>query len=495
MFPENFLWGGAVAANQCEGAWNQDGKGVSIADVCTAGSKTTKRRITRGVMEGESYPSHEGIDFYGNFKEDIALLAEMGFRVFRFSIAWTRIFPTGEENEPNEKGLAFYDQVIDECLKYGITPLVTISHYEMPYELTKKYNGWSSRRLIDLYLRFCETIFRRYKGKVKYWLTFNEINGAVGKMGQYLSLGILNEGTVYLRGQVDDPQRRLQALHHQFVASARAVCLAHEIDSENKVGCMQIFATMYPLTCNPKDVLECQKMNHIKNWFCSDVQVRGKYPGYIKRYFEEMGIKLFVEDEDMEVLRQGCVDFYTFSYYMSGCATTDKEKEAAEGNLIGGVSNPYLKASAWGWQIDPDGLRYSLNEIYDRYQIPIMVVENGLGAYDRLETDGSIHDSYRIDYLREHIKAMDEAVRDGVELIGYTAWGCIDLISASTGEMAKRYGFVYVDKNDDGTGTGKRIRKDSFWWYKHVIESNGDELDELGNEHEVSRQRRILRKR
>lgn len=475
-FKKDFLWGGAVAVNQCEGAWNVDGKGISCADICTGGTHTRPKRITPVLEEGTFYPSHEAIDFYHHYKEDIALFAEMGFKVFRFSVNWTRIFPTGEEKEPNEKGLEFYDRVIDECRKYQIEPLITLSHYEVPFALTQKYNGWASRELIDLFIRYCEVLFRRYKEKVKYWLTFNEINSATGKFGGFLSQGILNEGTKDFMHQVDIPQLRFQGLHHQFVASAKAVKLAHEIDPEYRVGCMQLFATMYPLTCNPKDVLACQEFNQVKNWFCGDVQVRGRYPGYILRYFKEQGMKSEMQEGDAETLREGCVDFYTISYYMSGCISAEPSKKAAEGNLIGGVENPYLKSSDWGWQIDLEGLRYTLNEIYDRYQIPVMVVENGLGAFDKKEEDGSIQDDYRIDYLRRHIEEMREAVKDGVDLMGYTPWGCIDLVSASTGEMAKRYGFIYVEKYDDGTGDLSRRKKKSFDWYKKVIESNGEIL-------------------
>ena len=475
-FKKDFLWGGAVAANQCEGAWNVDGKGISCADICTGGTHTRPKRITPVLEEGTFYPSHEAIDFYHHYKEDIALFAEMGFKVFRFSVNWTRIFPTGEEKEPNEKGLEFYDRVIDECREYQIEPLITLSHYEVPFALTQKYNGWASRELIDLFIRYCEVLFRRYKEKVKYWLTFNEINSATGKFGGFLSQGILNEGTKDFMHQVDIPQLRFQGLHHQFVASAKAVKLAHEIDPEYRVGCMQLFATMYPLTCNPKDVLACQEFNQVKNWFCGDIQVRGRYPGYILRYFKEQGMKSEMQEGDAETLREGCVDFYTISYYMSGCISAEPGKKAAEGNLIGGVENPYLKSSDWGWQIDPEGLRYTLNEIYDRYQIPVMVVENGLGAFDKKEEDGSIQDDYRIDYLRRHIEEMREAVEDGVDLMGYTPWGCIDLVSASTGEMAKRYGFIYVEKYDDGTGDLSRRKKKSFDWYKKVIESNGEIL-------------------
>lgn len=480
-FPKNFLWGGATAANQCEGAWDVDGKGVSISDICTGGKFGQSKMITPVLQEGTFYPSREAIDHYHRFKEDIALFAEMGFKVYRFSIAWTRIFPNGDEKEPNEAGLKHYEEVIDECLKYGIEPLITISHYEVPFGLTKKCNSWVSREMIDYFLNYCRAIFTRYKGKVKYWLTFNEINSATGAVGALLNQGILNdlENPTAFMEQPDIPQQRYQGLHHMFVASALAVQMGHEIDPNYKIGCMNIYSASYPYTCNPDDVLKNQEYNHINNYFCSDVQCRGAYPNYMNRFFRENNITIQMEPGDEEILKRGTVDFYTFSYYMSSCQSADPNRESGAGNLIGGVPNPYLKASEWGWQIDPKGLRYSLNEIYDRYQLPIMVVENGLGAKDVREADGSVHDSYRIDYLRQHIEQMGEAIEDGVDLIGYTPWGCIDLVSASTGEYAKRYGFIYVDKNDDGTGTGERSRKDSFYWYQKVIQTNGADLADI----------------
>ena len=479
MFRDDFLWGGAVAAHQCEGAWQEGGKGISCTDVETAGDNVTgaPRRLTDGVLPGEDYPNHVGVDFYHHYKEDIALLAEMGFKAFRTSIAWTRIFPRGDEETPNEEGLKFYEELIDECRKYNIEPLITISHYEVPFNLTKKWNAWADRRMINCYLNFCKAIFTRYKGKVKYWLTFNEINSATTPMGGFLSQGILNEiKTMAFMEQVDNPQNRFQGLHHQFVASALAVKMAHEIDPNYQVGCMQIMATSYGLTCDPHDQIVNQEKNHLMNWFCSDVQCRGAYPNYIKRYFKENNINIVMEDGDEEILKAGPVDFYTCSYYMSNCQTADKSKEAGSGNILGGVSNPYLKASDWGWQIDPIGLRYSLNEIWDRYQKPIFVVENGLGAYDKIDEDGKVRDDYRIDYLRSHIEQMHEAVLDGVDLRGYTPWGCIDLVSASTGEMAKRYGFIFVERYDDGTGDFSRRRKESFYWYQKVIKTNGEDL-------------------
>lgn len=476
-FRNDFLWGGATAANQFEGAWDADGKGPSTSDMCTNGSPEQPKRITRQWEEGTLYPSREASDFYHHFKEDIALMAEMGFKTFRLSIAWTRIFPTGMEDKPNEAGLAFYDRVFDECRKYGIEPLVTISHYEMPYALVEKCNGWEGRECIGYFMRYCETIFERYQEKVKYWLTFNEINAGTMPMGNVMSLGTVKGYTGTILDFPDNPQIRFQALHHQFVASAMAVKLAHEKYPQFKMGNMICFITMYPLTCNPDDLLKAQQEMQMKNWFCSDVQVRGAYPFYAERYFEENGIRIRMEDGDLELLKEGCVDFYTFSYYMSNCVSEAPGAEIGQGNLTGGLKNPYLKASDWGWQIDPQGLRYTLNEIYARYEIPMMVVENGLGARDEVTEDGSIHDTYRIDYLRQHIGQMKEAVKDGVELWGYTPWGCIDLVSASTGEMEKRYGLIYVDKHDDGTGTLKRRKKQSFGWYQKVIASNGEDLE------------------
>lgn len=476
VFKSDFLWGGAVAANQIEGAWNTDGKGPSVADMCTNGSHTEPKKLTTATRVEYFYPSHEASDFYHHYEEDIMLLAEMGFKVFRLSIAWSRIFPTGMETVPNEAGLAFYDRVFDACHAHGIEPLVTISHYEMPYALVEKLNGWADRRCIDFFLRYCKVIFERYQDKVQYWLTFNEINTGTQRMGAILSLGTCQgyEGPV---NQIpDDPQTRFQALHHQFVASAMAVKYAHEHYPRFKLGNMICFITMYPSSCNPADLLACQREMNVMNWFSSDVMVRGEYPSYMNRWFEEKGVTIRKEPGDNEILKTGTVDFYTFSYYMSNCISADMSGAKTAGNMLGGLKNPYLEASDWGWQIDPDGLRYTLNEIYSRYRIPLMVVENGLGAYDKLEEDGSIRDDYRIDYLKKHIEAMREAVKDGVDLMGYTTWGCIDLVSASTGEMAKRYGFIYVDKYDDGTGDLSRRRKKSFSWYKNVIATNGEKL-------------------
>ena len=476
-FNDKFLWGGSTAANQFEGGWNEDGRGPSIADMMSNGSLHDARKITRVLDENLYYPNHKASDFYHHYKEDIALLAEMGFKSFRMSISWSRIYPTGEEETPNEKGLEFYDKVFDELNKYGIEPIVTLSHYENPFYLTEKYNGWVSRHLVDLFEKYCNTVFTRYKDKVKYWLTFNEINAGVYAFGGYMGLGILNEGTTSTFNQIDIPSLRFQALHHQFVASAKAVILGHKINPEFKIGCMVALTANYAYSSNPLDQIKNQQSWEYCNYYCGDVQVRGEYPYFAKRIWKENNVNLVMEEGDLEILKEGTVDFFSFSYYMSNCVSTDDTLLKTAGNLFGGVKNPYLKANDWGWQIDPSGLRFTLNELYSRYQIPLMIVENGIGAIDKLEDGNKIHDPYRIEYLREHIKAMDDAVNvDGVDLIGYNPWGCIDLVSAGSGEMKKRYGFVYVDADDYGNGTFNRYKKDSFYWYKKVIASNGEDL-------------------
>lgn len=463
IFPENFLWGGAVAANQCEGAFNVDNKGLSVQDVAP-----------RGIKGGPtSEPTKDnmkliGIDFYHRYKEDIKLLAEMGFKVFRLSIAWSRIFPMGDEKEANEKGLQFYDDVFDECLKYGIQPIVTLSHYETPLHLSKAYDGWKSRKMIGFFNNYTRTVFERYKDKVKYWLTFNEINSITH--APFLS------GGIYTPLEELSKQEIYQAIHHELVASAEAVKACHEIIPDAKIGCMILGMPVYPMTPSPEDVFETLNKER-ENFFFTDIQVRGYYPSYSKRFFKENNIKLDITEEDIEILKN-TVDFISFSYYMSICETSDKSVELGEGNIIGGVPNPYLEASEWGWQIDPKGLRYYLNILYDRYQKPLFIVENGLGAVDELiELENgrkTVLDDYRISYLRDHLLQVAEAIEDGVDLMGYTSWGCIDLVSFTTAQLKKRYGFIYVDRHDDGTGTLERYKKKSFYWYKKVISSNGD---------------------
>lgn len=464
-FPEGFLWGGAVAANQCEGAYDEDGKGLSTQDV-------TPRGIKGPATKGPTPDNMKlvGIDFYHRYKEDVKLFAEMGFKVFRTSIAWSRIFPRGDEEQPNEKGLQFYDDLFDECLKYGMEPLVTISHYETPLHLALEYDGWVNRKLIGFYENYVRTLFGRYKDKVKYWLTFNEINSVLHEP--------LMSGGIYTDKSHLSQQDLYQAVHHELVASALATKIAHEMMPLAKVGCMILSMPVYPLTPAPDDVIASMEADH-RNDFFGDVHVRGAYPGYMKRYFRENNINITMEDGDEELLKN-TVDFVSFSYYMSICETADPAVEKGPGNILGGVPNPYLKTSEWGWQIDPKGLRYVLNRFYDRYQKPLFIVENGLGAVDQLVTgqDGelTVEDDYRIQYLNDHLIQVREAIEDGVEVMGYTTWGCIDLVSASTAELKKRYGFIYVDRNDDGTGTLNRYKKKSFAWYRDVIQSNGASL-------------------
>ena len=480
-FPKNFLWGGAIAANQAEGAWNIDGKGMSVADVAMykpeldvtnykGHMEVTVDSVQKAMADASDkwYPKRRGIDFYHRFKEDLALFAEMGFKTLRISIAWSRIFPTGEEEIPNEKGLQFYDELFKEMKRLNIEPLVTLSHYEMPLHLSVKYNGWADRKVIDDFVRFSKVCFDRYKDYVKYWLTFNEIDSIFRH--PFTTAGIIpekcpegkEEATIY------------QALHHQFVASAIVTKDCHEKIPGSQVGCMITKLTTYPLTCAPLDVELTLKKN-LKSYFYSDVQVFGEYPRLIEKELLNEGITIEMAEQDREILKENTVDFVSFSYYMSMTESADPNAERTPGNTVLGVKNPYLPATDWGWQIDPIGLKTSLIELYDRYRKPLMIVENGMGAKDTVE-DGEIHDSYRIDYFKAHFEQMKEAVEEGVDLIGYTSWGAIDIISASTSQISKRYGFIYVDLDDEGNGTLNRLKKDSFYWYKDVIESNGDNL-------------------
>ena len=464
-FPKDFLWGGATAANQCEGAYQEDGKGLSTADVMCLGAHGVKRKITKQIEENEYYPSHKAIDFYHHYKEDIALFAEMGFRVYRMSINWTRIFPNGDEEQPNEKGLAFYDRIIDELEKYHIETLITISHFETPLAL-QKYGSWANRIVVKHYLRFAEILFKRYKGRVHYWLTFNEINCMSTQ--PWVSGGI----------ESDDESIRMTAAYHQLLASAKAVIMAHHIDSENKVGMMYAGHFAYPNSCNPNDVIATMDFMHKMLFYC-DVQCRGYYPAYKKQELQRLNIKLPIMQGDLDDLKNGTVDFVSYSYYCTH-VTGEKTKGIMKGmnGLDTGYKNQFLPKSDWGWTIDPQGLRYSLNLLYDRYQLPVMIVENGLGAIDQLEK-GEVHDDYRISYLKAHLKELEKAIMlDGVDVMGYTMWGPIDLIAASTGEMKKRYGFIYVDVDDYGNGTYQRYKKDSFYWYQKVIQTNGEYIHE-----------------
>ncbi|MGL4990843.1 MAG: 6-phospho-beta-glucosidase [Sarcina sp.] len=469
-FKKEFLWGGALAANQCEGAYLEGGKGLTNVDLCPIGEE--RYNILLGNIKkleldtNKFYPSHDGIDFYHTFKEDIKLFAEMGFKCLRVSIAWARIFPNGDDKNPNEEGLKFYDELFDEMIKYEIKPIVTIVHFDIPVELIKKYGGWKNRKTIDFYVKYTKTIFNRYKDKVKYWMTFNEIN--ILLHAPFMGAGILFDENE------NKENTKYQAAHHQLVASALATKELREVCDDAMIGCMLAAGATYPYTCNPLDVQKSIEKAR-ENYMFIDVQSKGEYPGYAKRFFRENNIKIEMKKDDLNILKNYTVDYIGFSYYSSRCASID-EISLTNGNVFESVKNPYLKESQWGWQIDPVGLRITCNELYDRYRKPLFIVENGLGAIDKIEEDGSINDDYRINYLKEHIIQMKEAVLDGVDLLGYTPWGCIDLVSASTGEMKKRYGFIYVDRNNDGSGTLERRKKKSFNWYKKVIESNGKNI-------------------
>lgn len=480
-FSDDFLWGGATAANQIEGAYLEGGKGLSTSDFAAYKDPYEKGKVNNFTFDVSSaeltrykeqpdefdFPKRRGIDFYHRYEEDIALFAEMGFKVFRLSISWARIFPTGLEDKPNEEGLAFYDNVFDECAKYGIEPLVTMSHYEMPITLTEKYNGWMSRELVPLFEKYVRAILERYKNKVKYWITFNEMN---------MNLNSLYTGAGILEDLVDHKlQAAYQASHHQFIASALTVKAAKEIIPNVQIGCMINQIEAYAKTTKPEDQLQAVKSNQL-NMFYPDVQARGEYPTYMVKYFADNDIKLDIEEQDEQILKEGIVDFVAISYYMSHVAEAREDAAELAGTFDSPIKNEHLELSQWDWPIDPMGLRISLIKLYDRYQKPLFVCENGLGARDTLTPDGEIHDDYRIDYLKQHIEQMKEAVKEGVDLMGYTPWGCIDLISCGTSQMSKRYGLIYVDQDDRGNGTLNRYKKDSFYWYKKVIATNGEDL-------------------
>lgn len=483
-FPKDFLWGGAIAANQCEGAWNVDGKGLSVADVAKFKPNIDKKDyvsqwhvspadIEEGMATDDEifYPKRHGIDFYHHYEEDIALFAEMGMKTLRLSIAWTRIFPKGIEEEPNEAGLAFYDKVFKALKKHGIEPIVTLSHYEMPLYLVNHYDGWVAREVVDFFVKFAKVCLERYGKYVKYWLTFNEIDSVFRH--PYTTVGVVEEKYA---NKKEAEIAIYQALHHQFVASSLATKFAHQLIPGSQVGCMLTRTLAYPNTCNPDDVILAQRHNR-ENFFYADVQVFGEYPKFMDVYFEKAGIQIEKLVGDDEILKQHTVDFVSFSYYMSMVKSVDEAKMVkVGGNLITSAKNPYLGMTDWGWQIDPKGLRIALIDLYDRYRLPLFVVESGVGAYDTFEDDGSIHDDYRIAYFRSHFEQMNLACKEGVKLLGYTSWGCIDIVSASTSQMSKRYGFIYVDLDDYGKGSYQRYRKDSFYWYQKAIASNGADL-------------------
>lgn len=482
-FPEGFLWGGATAANQVEGAWDVDGKGMTIEDCLpyrevgvadfTKQFEFTSKDLAEALKAGPeaNYPKRRGIDFYHHYKEDIKLMAEMGFKVFRMSISWSRIFSDPRDEKPNEKGIAFYEDMFKECKKYGIEPLVTLSHYDPPLVLATEYRGWHSKEVIDLFMKYAKVCFERFGKYAKYWLTFNEVDAM---LRHPVTSGALVEDRF---DDIDFEQVMYQAMHNQMIASAQSVKLGHELMPGSQIGCMMTKLCFYPFTCKPEDNLaNQQRMRSIYRYV--DIQVFGEYPLFLKKEIENKGFSIDMDEQDEQILKDGTVDFVSFSYYMTSCMAADTEGlDMAPGNTVNGVKNPYLPSSEWGWQTDPTGLRISLVELYDRYRKPLFIVENGLGERDVLSEDGKIHDPYRNEYLKDHVKAMSDAINeDGVDLIGYTWWGCIDLVSESTRQISKRYGFIYVDLDDYGNGSYKRYKKDSFDYYKQVIESNGQNL-------------------
>ena len=471
-FKNNFLWGGAVAAHQLEGGYQEGNKGLSIADFMTLGSHEHPRELTDTIKSDKYYPNHMGNDFYHHYKEDIKLMADMGFKAFRTSIAWTRIFPNGDEEAPNEAGLEFYDKVFDELLKYNIQPVVTLSHFEMPIHLVKEYGGWSNRKLIKFFRRFAEVCFDRYHDKVKYWMTFNEINNQTNYESD---ISVYENSGIKFKSSDDKQKMMYQAAHYELVASAQAVQVGHSIDPSLQIGCMLAFCPIYPASSKPEDVLFAQRAMDSRLYF-GDVHVNGEYPKWLTAYFDKKNYNLDITDNDLKILKNCTVDYVAFSYYMSFTAKYSDHLDYREESDL--VDNPFIKTNDWGWAIDPVGLRYAMDWMTTRWHKPLFIVENGLGAYDKMTEDHQIHDDYRIQYLRDHIEQMKKAVTDdGVDLIGYLPWGCIDLVSASTGEMKKRYGFIYVDEDDYGKCSLKRYPKDSFYWYKKVIASNGKDLD------------------
>lgn len=469
MFTKGFLWGGAIAANQAEGAWNEDGKGPSIVDITRNGIGVSSS-VDEKIHANKYYPSHEAIDFYHRYEEDMELMAEMGLKCFRTSIAWTRIFPTGEEESPNEKGLEFYDKLFDSMIKKGIEPIVTISHYETPLYLVEKYNGWEHKKMISLFEKYCKVIFKRYKDKVKYWLTFNEMNGI-----HRIPYGA---GAIKLKGNVNEQLNMIyQASHNMFVANALANKWCKEMIPKAKMGIMLALSGVYPFTCKPEDVLGSYQLRR-RSLLYSDVMLKGKYPAYFERIYKEKNLSLDITKEELEVIEKYPSDFLSFSYYRTN-TYEDGMPIIGDTGGIGTRGNPYLPQTDWGWEIDPIGLRYVCNELTDRYNVPLFIVENGYGGIDSLSEDGKIHDAARIDYLNQHLIQLSEAVHDGCNIMGYTWWGPIDIVSAGTGEMKKRYGFIYVDKDNNGNGTLKRMKKESFYWYKKIIQTNGEVLKEL----------------
>ncbi|MGM0340627.1 glycoside hydrolase family 1 protein [Enterococcus sp. AZ007] len=471
---KDFLWGGSIAAHQLEGAYNEGGKGLNTMDLFTSGSYETPRKITETLQDDQLYPSHTAIDFYHRYEEDIELFAEMGFRALRISIDWSRIFPNGDDPEPNKEGLEYYHKVLDKLIEKGIEPIVTLFHFELPVAIVKNYNSWLSRETIELYLKFVKTVVSEYKGKVTKWITFNEMNHIDPQTEASDIFTYILAGLEY--SKMTDKKQTLATLgYNMTLASVKAVKIIREIDPKNQAGCVFGLAPSYPKTCKPEDVL-LSFQDTIRDFYQIDAMMLGEFPKYKLFEFKKNGIELEITEEDQAAFKEGILDFIGLNYYMSAVSSTEAEAKAQEA-LFGGEVNPYLEKSDWGWTVDPIGLRYLLNFVYRKYQKPIIICENGLGAVDQVAENGEVQDTYRIDYLQQHLSQLKKAVlEDGVECFGYLMWGPIDLVSASTGEMKKRYGFIYVDKQDDGSGDLSRSRKASYYWYQKLIETNGEEL-------------------
>lgn len=468
-FPNDFMWGGSIAAHQCEGAWNRDGKGPAIMDFATQGSVDSQREFTSKVLADKVYPSHDAIQFYDRYEEDIALFAEMGFTALRISIDWSRIYPNGDDNEPNQKGIDFYSKVIDCLISYNIEPIVTLYHFELPMNLVHKYGSWTNRKVIDFYLRYVETVMNEYKGRVKYWVTFNEMNHIDPQTEASDIFTYMIAGLKY--SDMLKPKETLaQVGYNMTLAGVKACELGRRIDSSNIMGCVFGLTPVYPINSDPQIALDALLATD-RDYYQIDAMCKGSFPNYKILEYQKYGIEIGLHPEDKEFFKKGTLDFIGLNYYSSSVMMS--EGNDSEKTLFTAYQNPLLQQSKWGWAIDPVGLRYSVNHTYRKYNLPIMITENGLGALDIMDSNNLIHDEYRIDYIRDHLIELKKCcLDDGIPVLGYLTWGPIDLVSATTGEMRKRYGFIYVDKNDDGTGSYKRYRKDSFYWYRDVIKNN-----------------------
>ncbi|HDR7687830.1 glycoside hydrolase family 1 protein [Bacillus toyonensis] len=455
-FKKDFLWGASTSAYQVEGAYNEDGKGLSVQDV---------KVIPEGTSDFKVCSDH-----YHHFKEDVKLFAELGLNVYRFSIAWTRILPNGT-GEVNEKGITFYSNLIDELLKHDIVPLITMYHFDLPYELEKK-GGWSNRDTIDAFAQYCEILFERFGDRVKNWLTINEQNMMI-LHGQAIGTSILSQKELY------------QQNHHMLLAEAKVTNLCHKMIPDAKIGPAPNISYVYPKTCKPNDIIAAQNCNAIRNWLYLDMAVYGRYNNIAWNFMKSKNIEPVILEGDMEILASSKPDYIAFNYYSSITVSEydenfviddagDQQIEVGEEGFFMGDDNEFLELTDFGWEIDPIGFRVTLREVNDRYHLPIIITENGIGAYDKVDEDGTVQDHYRIDYLKKHIEQMELAIADGVDVIGYCPWAAIDLISTHQG-FRKRYGFIYINRDEDDLKDLKRIKKQSFYWYKEVISSNGKE--------------------